>query len=307
MRILLTGVTGQVGSALIPRLYGLGRLVLAGRDVLDLAKPREIARRLDSLDLDVIVNAAAYTTVDRAEDERELAFTVNAESPCVIARWAAARAVPLIHLSTDYVFDGSGDRPWQEDDTPKPLSVYGASKLAGEIAVREAGGPHLVVRTSWVYGASGNNFLTTIARLGTEQVELRVVADQFGAPTSAAMIADALARIIGADARVLPAKMSAASGLVHLTAQGTTNWHGFAAAIVQGLQRRGVPLRVERIITIRTEDYPSKSARPRNCRLALDRLAQAFGIITPKWQQALKPELDRLATMKLRPLDRSES
>src|SRR6202035_1893010 len=129
--------------------------------------------------------------------------TVNAESPCVIARWAAARAVPLIHLSTDYVFDGSGDRPWQEDDTPKPLSVYGASKLAGEIAVREAGGPHLVVRTSWVYGASGNNFLTTIARLGTEQVELRVVADQFGAPTSAAMIADALARIICADARVL--------------------------------------------------------------------------------------------------------
>jgi dTDP-4-dehydrorhamnose reductase len=173
--------------------------------------------------------------------------------------------------------------------------------------VREAGGPHLVVRTSWVYGTSGNNFLTTIARLGTEQVELRVVADQFGAPTSAAMIADGLARIIGADARVLPAKMSAASGLVHLTAQGTTNWHGFAAAIVQGLQRRGVPLRVERIITIRTEDYPTKSARPRNCRLALDRLAQAFGIITPTWQQSLEPELDRLATMKLRPLDRSES
>ena len=205
MRILLTGVTGQVGSALIPRLYGLGRLLLAGRHVLDLAKPREIARRLDSLDLDVIVNTAAYTTVDRAEDERELAFTVNAESPCVIARWAAARAVPLIHLSTDYVFDGSGDGPWQEDDTPKPLSVYGASKLTGEIAVREAGGPHLVVRTSWVYGTSGNNFLTTIARLGTEQVELRVVADQFGAPTSAAMIADGLSRIIGADARVLPA------------------------------------------------------------------------------------------------------
>jgi dTDP-4-dehydrorhamnose reductase len=297
MRILVTGVTGQVGSALVPRLHGLGTVMPADREVLDLAKPRQIAAGLDRLQPDLIVNPAAYTAVDQAEDENELAFTVNAESPAAIARWAAMRGVPLVHLSTDYVFDGSGERPWEENDVPKPLSAYGASKLAGEVAVRAAGGPHLVVRTSWVYAASGRNFLRTIARLAGEHSELKIVADQVGAPTAAAVIADAFVHILAGNAHTLPARFSAAGGLVHLAAAGTTSWHGFATAIVEGLRSRHVAVRTNRIIAIRTEEYPTKAARPRNCRLALGRLAQVFGIITPKWSAALVPELDLLAGM----------
>jgi hypothetical protein len=164
MRILMTGVTGQVGGALVSRLAGKHAVVAADRDTLDLSRPAAIAVRLDELNPDLIVNPAAYTAVDQAEDERDLAFTVNAESPGAMARWAAARGVPIVHLSTDYVFDGSGERAWREDDAPRPLSVYSAIMLAGETAVRGAGGPHLVVRTLWVYAATGKNFLRTIAR-----------------------------------------------------------------------------------------------------------------------------------------------
>src|ERR1700678_3356102 len=162
MRILMTGVTGQVGGALVSRLAGKHAVVAADRDTLDLSRPAAIAVRLDELNPDLIVNPAAYTAVDQAEDERDLAFTVNAESPGAMARWAAARGVPIVHLSTDYVFDGSGERAWREDDAPRPLSVYSAIMLAGETAVRGAGGPHLVVRTLWVYAATGKNFLRTI-------------------------------------------------------------------------------------------------------------------------------------------------
>ena len=197
MRILLTGVTGQVGAALRAPLECAGALVAADRSRLDLAQPENMAAALDEMAPDLIVNPAAYTAVDRAEDERELAFRVNAEAPGAMARWAASRGVPLIHFSTDYVFDGGGTRAWREDDATGPLSVYGASKLAGEDAIRSAGGPHLVVRTSWVYAATGANFLRTIARLARERDELRIVADQIGAPTSARLIADAVAKIVG--------------------------------------------------------------------------------------------------------------
>ena len=247
MRILVTGVTGQVGGAFVPRLYGRG--TAGGRRQPRCARPCPAARRsrgrLDELTPDLIVNAAAYTAVDRAEDERELAFTVNAESPGVIARWAAARGVPL---------DPSLDRLRVRRQRRAPMA--GGRRAEAPVGLRReqtrrrdcgARSRRRTSRRPHVVGLCGERQRTFCAPsrgLRAEQGSCRVVADQFGAPTSAAMIADALARIIGADARVLPAKMSAASGLVHLTAQGTTNWHGFAAAIVQGLQRRGVPLRV---------------------------------------------------------------
>ena len=263
MRILVTGVTGQVGGALASRLsrqWGARHeLVAASREVLDLSEPAAIADCLEELAPDLVVNPAAYTAVDRAEDEKERAFRVNTEAPGAIARWAAARGVPLVHFSTDYVFDGSGERPWREDDPTGPLSAYGASKLAGEDAVRAAGGAHLVVRTSWVYAARGANFLRTIARLADKRRELRIVADQFGAPTSAGVIADAVAGILAPGGRPLAQRFAAADGLVHVAAAGETSWHGFAVTIVGGLKARGVPLAVENVMPIRTEDYPHQS------------------------------------------------
>jgi dTDP-4-dehydrorhamnose reductase len=294
MRILVTGVTGQVGGALASRLAGTHAVVAANRGVLDLSMPAAIAGRLDELAPDLIINPAAYTAVDRAEDERELAFRINAEAPGAIARWAAARGVPLIHFSTDYVFDGSGERPWREDDRTGPLSAYGASKLAGEDAVRAAGGMHLIIRTSWVYAAKGANFLRTIVRLAAERKELRIVADQCGAPTSAEVIAEAVTGIVAAGGPPLAERFAAAGGLVNVATSGVTSWHGFAVAIVDGLKARGVPLAVGDVVPIRTEDYPTKAKRPANSRLDLSRLKRVFGIETPAWDAALTVELDRL-------------
>jgi dTDP-4-dehydrorhamnose reductase len=295
MRILMTGVTGQVGGALAPRLAGTHAVVAANRGVLDLSTPAAIAGRLDELAPNLIINPAAYTAVDRAEDERELAFRINAEAPGAIARWAAARSVPLVHFSTDYVFDGSGERPWREDDRTGPLSAYGASKLAGEDAVRAAGGTHLIIRTSWVYAAKGANFLRTIVRLAAERKELRIVADQCGAPTSAEVIAEAVAGIVAAGGAPLAVRFAAAGGLVNVATSGETSWHGFAVAIVDGLKARGVPLAVGEVVPIRTEDYPTKAKRPANSRLDLSRLKRVFGIETPAWDAALTVELDRLS------------
>jgi dTDP-4-dehydrorhamnose reductase len=293
MRILVTGVSGQIGGALVSRLKELGTVIAANRTMLDLTRPAELAERLDRIAPDIIINPAAYTAVDRAEDERELAFIINGVSPGILARWSGAKHVPFIHLSTDYVFDGSGERSWHEGDRTGPLGVYGASKLAGEVAVRAADGAHLVVRTSWVYAATGSNFLRTIARLARERPELRVVVDQIGAPTSAAMIADTLARILAMDS--LPARFAAAGGMVHLAASESTSWHGFASAILRGLKERDVALATERVIAISSEDYPTKAVRPKNSRLDLARLATIFGITPPSWSTALGPELDQLA------------
>jgi dTDP-4-dehydrorhamnose reductase len=295
MRVLVTGVTGQIGGALTARLPLSARVLAADRGVLDLAAPQTLAGTLDRLAPDLILNPAAYTGVDRAEDEPALAACINAEAPGAIARWAAARDVPLVHFSTDYVFDGSGARAWREDDTPQPLSVYGATKLAGENAVRSAGGPFLIVRTSWVYAAAGKNFLRTIARLAHERAELRVVDDQIGAPTSAALIADAAAGMLPGSLDAFRENCGRAGGLVHLAACGETSWCGFACAIVEGLKARGVALAVEQIVPIASEDYRTKAKRPRNSRLDLSRLQTVFGIAPPSWQNALVPELDRLA------------
>lgn len=295
MRVLVTGSTGQVGGALAQRLAAFTTVLAADRATLDLtASPQRIEAVLARAAPDIIINPAAYTAVDRAEDEPELAHQVNAVAPGVIARFAAARRIPLIHLSTDYVFDGSGATPWREDDEAAPLSVYGATKRAGERAVAEAGGPHLVVRTSWVYAATGSNFFRTIVRLSRERDELRVVDDQIGSPTSAAFIAQALADIVRNN-RDLPQAFAAAHHLVHLAAGGETSWHGFATAIVAGLTSRGAPVTAQRLTAIPTADYPTRAKRPLNSRLDVSRLRTAFGITPPPWPQLLEAELDRLS------------
>jgi dTDP-4-dehydrorhamnose reductase len=295
MRILLTGASGQVGGALLPRLSGLGTVIAADRAVFDLGKPEGLAAALDAIAPELIITPAAYTAVDKAEDEPDLAMRVNAEAPGAMARWAADRGVPMIHFSTDYVLDGSGERPWREDDPTGPLGAYGASKLAGEAQIVAARGFSLIVRTSWVYAATGKNFLRTIARAARERDVVRVVADQVGAPTSAALIADAVARMVAAGLPDLQRRSAQARGLVHLAASGEASWHQFASAIVVGLKERGVTLAAARVEAIRTEDYPTRAARPRNSRLALDRLRQVFGQTPASWQDALAPELDQLA------------
>lgn len=291
MRILVTGVTGQVGSALTRKLAAFGTVVPASRTVLDLTQPQDIASRLDDIVPDVIVNPAAYTAVDRAEDERDLAFLVNAEAPRALAEWSARRRIPLLHFSTDYVYSGVGTTPWKEGDETGPLSVYGASKLAGEAAIRQVAGNHLIARTSWVYAPTGGNFLRTMARLAQEREELRVVADQIGAPTSATIIADAMAAFF-ASPQGLSGVIERADGLLHVAAAGSTSWHGFATAIVEGLRARGVPLKVERVVPIATADYPTKAHRPVNSRLDLSKLSEVLGRSTPDWSAGLATVLD---------------
>lgn len=300
MRILITGSTGQLGRALTSRLRSCGDVTATDRSTLDLAKPDAIPALLDKLRADLIINTAAYTAVDKAEDEPELAMLINGEATGALARWAARNTVPLIHFSSDYVFDGKGTRPWREDDAPNPLSVYGASKLAGETAVQAAGGAFLIVRTSWIFDANGRNFLRTIAALAREREELSVVADQVGAPTSAAVVAEAVAGILdGACTGIADcaARFAAARGVVHVCASGEANWHEFALAIVDGLRSRDVKLGAARVIPIRSDEYPARARRPLNSRLDLERLRGTFGIITPHWQTALKPELDALASV----------
>jgi dTDP-4-dehydrorhamnose reductase len=301
LHILLTGVSGQVGGALRLPLTALGDVFAATRDALDLSQPGRLGAALDQMRPDLIINPAAYTAVDQAEHDQDLAFRINAEAPGAIARWAARNGAPLLHFSTDYVFDGSGEAPWRENSPPNPLSTYGASKLAGEQAIIDAGGSHLIVRTSWVYASCGKNFLTTMVRLAKERPELRVVADQIGAPTSARMIAEIVSRLLHQE-RSQPPHLEAietvfarAQGLLHLCATGETSWHGFATAIVGGLRARHVPVAATRVTPIATADYLTPAVRPKNSRLALDRLRSVLGIEPSTWEQSLQCELDDLA------------
>lgn len=296
---MLTGTTGQVGGALCGPLADLGEVIPVNRTQLDLARPETIAASLDLLKPDLVVNPAAFTAVDRAEDERSLAFRVNAEAPGEIAVWTARHDVPLIHFSTDYVFDGSGERPWREDDLPAPLSAYGESKLAGEAAVRAADGLHLIVRTSWVYSNNGSNFMLTIAKLAAARKELSIVADQFGAPTSARAITDIVMKILTPRKADIVGRLSRARGVVNIASAGETSWHGFATAIVGGLVERGIDVKTERILPITTGDYPTRAKRPRNSRLDPGRLAEIYGFRMISWQKALEVELNELAEYRL--------
>lgn len=282
LRILIIGKNGQVSRALQSRLADTGELIVRGSDQLDLARPDQLRSRIDALHPDLIINAAAHTAVDQAESEPELAFAINATAPGILALAANELGVPLIHYSTDYVFDGRKPAPYTEEDTPNPLSVYGRSKLAGEDAIRQAGGQHLILRTSWVYSTEGRNFLLTMQRLLQEKPNLRVVADQIGAPTWAGTIADSTARLI----EHWMTGRCGAWGTYHLTAQGETSWFGFAQAIGEQLVKQHMPCAV--IEPIPSSDYPTPAPRPLNSRLDCTRLLREWGVSQPDWRSALQ-------------------
>lgn len=290
MTILLLGANGQLGQELQRALAPLGTIVATTRsgalpdgsacEVADFDQPASLAALLDRVQPTVVVNAAAYTAVDRAEGDRDAAFRANAEAPGVLAQWCAQADVPLVHYSTDYVFDGQGTRPYREDDATAPLGVYGASKLAGERAIRAAGGRHLIFRTAWVYASHSANFLRTMLRVGAERDALRVVADQVGTPTPAALIADVTAQALQHD--------GALSGTWHLTAKGETSWHGFADAIFAEAVATGVLPRAPKVEAITTAEYPTPAKRPAYSHLDVAKLEQDFGVVLPRWQDGLK-------------------
>ena len=283
MNILLTGKNGQVGWELRRTLLPLGRVTAVGRAELDLTDAAAVRRALDENQPDVIVNAAAYTAVDKAETAPEEAAAINAAAPALLAQEAARRGALLIHYSTDYVYDGRKTAPYVETDPAQPLGVYGRSKLAGEAGIRATDADHLIFRTSWVYAARGANFLLTILRLAAEREELRIVADQIGAPTWARFIAEATAQTLRQAMRERR-DGGFTSGLFHLVADGETSWHGFASAIVA--HRGG--LRVKHITPITTADYPTPARRPANSRLATDALRARFGLALPDWRDCLQ-------------------
>jgi len=294
-KILITGKSGQVGWELRRSLSTLGQVTAVGSNELDLTDADAIRGFIRQLKPDIIVNPAAYTAVDKAESEPDLAMAVNAVAPGVLAEEAKRLEALLVHYSTDYVFDGTKQAPYVEDDQPNPLNVYGASKLAGEQAIRNAGANHLILRTSWVYGARGKNFLLTMQRLGRERDELGVVNDQTGAPTWSRAIAECTAQMLAqlyvpGDSADLPARLS---GTYHLTAQGQTTWYGFVnEAVAYGLLagRDKPPV----IKPINTTAYPTPAARPMYSLMSNAKLFKTFGIQLPSWQQSLSMVLEEL-------------
>ncbi len=276
--ILLTGHRGQLGHELLRSLSVLGPVLTAERSQLDLTNPDSMTRWIREHRPGLIVNAAAYTAVDKAETDVELAWAVNARAPRILAEEAARLGAGLVHYSTDYVFAGDASAPYREADPTAPLNVYGDSKLAGEQAVAAIGVPHLILRTSWVYGHHGQNFVRTILRLAAERNTLRVVNDQIGTPTSSRFLADCTLALLNQDWR-------AQGGLYHLTPSGHTSWHGFACAIVDAARQRGQPLLLsaDAIDAIPSADYPTPARRPANSRLDTQAIQQAFGLHLPDW------------------------
>jgi dTDP-4-dehydrorhamnose reductase len=285
---LLTGAHGQIGWELSRSLSPLGEVIALGRDQCDLARPQRLPSVIRVVKPDIIVNAAGYTAVDKAEQEESLALAVNGTSVGVLAEEARRAGAVLVHYSTDYVFDGIKNAPYMENDVPCPINAYGRSKLAGDTAIRELGGAYIVLRTSWVYAARGHNFMRTILRLAGERKELRVVSDQIGAPTWAREIAQATALIIRAVA-CERTEGRFASGLFNLTAAGATSWHGFAQAILEAAKESGrlCANGPPELYPIRSEDHPSPAARPKNSRLACDRIRARFGILPADWKCTL--------------------
>ena len=284
MKILLTGGNGQVGWELRRTLACLGEVVAVDSKEMDLADAEAIRRVVREVNPRIIVNPAAHTAVDKAESERDLAYAINATAPGILAEEAEKLGALLVHYSTDYVFDGSGNTPWREDDATGPLNVYGASKLAGEQAIQAACRRHLIFRTSWVYGARGANFLLTMRRLMRERPELKIVADQIGAPTWSRMLAEATALILAQ--HISPARgpdRPEPWGVYHMTNAGETSWHGFAEAIqaLDGAES------IAGLLPIPSGDYPTPAKRPLNSRLNNDKLERVFGVRLPDWWQAL--------------------
>ena len=288
MKILLTGATGQVGWELARTLLPLGEIIAVDRSQADLTELNALRAVIKQHQPTVIVNPAAYTAVDKAESEQGLAFLVNAEAPRVLAEEANKIGALLVHYSTDYVFDGTKTTPYTEADSTNPMNVYGESKLAGELAIQAGGGDYVILRTSWVYANRGNNFLKTILRLAAEREELKIVADQVGAPTWARLIAETTAHVVRQS--VVERQGDAfKSACYNLTASGETSWHGFAQKIVEIARTEGNAELKNRIIDpIPTSDYPLPAKRPANSRLSTNRLEQQFGLSLPTWDNALR-------------------
>jgi dTDP-4-dehydrorhamnose reductase len=294
--ILVLGATGQVGRALPRALAPLGAVVALDRTGADLSRPGTLPGVIDAHRPSAIVNAAAYTAVDRAESDVELAMTVNGEAPTVLARVAAERGIPLVHYSTDYVFDGTKSGWYRESDPTGPVSAYGRSKLIGEEGIQSAGGMHLILRTCWVFAAEGTNFLHTMLRVGRERDSLRVVSDQVGAPTPASLIASVTAELLGA--------MHGAQrgdprwGTYHLAAAGETSWHGYAQYLIAKARELGFGLRVgpDQVEAITTADYPTPATRPANSRLDCGKLRSTFGVTLPDWRVGVDDVLNELRT-----------
>jgi dTDP-4-dehydrorhamnose reductase len=300
MKILLFGMGGQVGWELRRSLAPLGELIALGTSGAnglagDFRQPEAVAATVRAVRPDVIVNAAAYTAVDKAETDPATAWLVNALAPAAIAREASACGALLVHYSTDYVFDGSGSKPWLEADTVGPLNVYGVSKLQGEQLIRRNTDRHLILRTSWVYAARGDNFAKTMLRLARERAALSVVADQVGAPTGADLLADVTAHLIGAQAT------RALHGTFHATAAGEVSWHGYARFVLEWAAAGGVALMAgpDAVAAIPSKSYPTPAQRPLNSRLDTSKLRRTTGLVLPHWQDGVARMLAQVITQQV--------
>jgi dTDP-4-dehydrorhamnose reductase len=281
-QVLVFGKDGQVGRALCG-LLGL-KVRALGREKADFLRPEGLRDIVRQVRPSAIINAAAYTAVDRAEDEETKAFTINAEAPLVLAEECKVLGIPLVHYSTDYVFNGTGQRPWMEEDPPAPLNLYGQSKRAGEEAICRVGGDFLIFRTSWVYDVPGRNFLTTMLRLGAERERLEVVSDQIGAPTYALHLAD---RTLGALTHAM-SRPRFPSGIYHLANAGETSWHDFAKSIFTYARQMGCPLKVAEVKPIPSSSYPTPARRPLNSRLDCTKAQGVLGVTMPHWEVGLR-------------------
>lgn len=283
-RILIFGKNGQIGWELCRTLSTLGEIRAVDIDECDLTEKASIISTLDEFKPTVIANAAAYTAVDKAEKERELAFQLNADAPGIMADWAAKRGALMIHYSTDYVFDGTKNEPWTEDDKPNPLNVYGESKLAGDLTIQSSGCKHLIFRTSWVYGARGKNFYLTMRRLLQEKVEIRVVNDQYGAPTWCRTIAEATAQALAqVQSPLCNVDIQEISGVYNLTNNGVTTWYEFTQEIA-----KETAYTKSKIIPITTADYPVAARRPAYSVLSMQKLSDVFSLTTPLWNCSIR-------------------
>jgi dTDP-4-dehydrorhamnose reductase len=300
MKILLLGTSGQVGHELLSALAPIGEVTGAGRTPgknvhVDLSNRASLDRVLDASNADIIVNAAAYTAVDRAEDDAAAAQRINGDALADIGAWAKANHQLVVHYSTDYVFDGEGQRPYRENDPTSPLGIYGQTKLAGEIALRDSGCDHFIFRTAWVYATRGKNFLLTMLKVGAERDEVRIVSDQRGTPTPARLIADMTADVLTRWSALDDARRRQVLGTYHLCASGECTWYDFAGAIFADAQSAGLIERVPRVTPIATADYPTRAKRPRYSVLDTTKIRDTFGVDLPDWRKGLHDVIGELA------------
>ena len=300
MRVLVTGARGQVGTELVRALSGRAEVIAHDRSTLDLADAAQVRAKVREARPEVIVNAAAYTAVDRAESDAAAAHAVNAAAPRVLAHEARALDALLVHFSTDYVFDGAKREPYVETDPTAPLGVYGRTKLEGEQGVSESGCAHLTLRTSWVYGPHGKNFMLTMLRLARERTELRVVDDQRGTPNTSLQLARFVVHVLARGEEPVNAaaidRAKRASGIYHASSAGAVTWRGFAEAIFAGRARLDAAFRAPRVVPITSAEYPTPARRPANSVLSAQRFATVFGIALPSWQENLGEALAELAS-----------